>query len=74
MATAGHAGTNISPQKEVTTNHPGNIALSSGLTPSLQALIRKLVAQAHSGSGTSPQVRNERKEEVIIDAEVDGVR
>jgi DNA-binding NarL/FixJ family response regulator len=74
MVTAGHARANSTLQQEVTTAHPRKIALPSDVTPTLEALIRKLIAQARNGSEACAGVDNDRKGQVIIDTEVDGVR
>jgi len=74
MVTAGHAMANSTLQQEVTTAHPRKIALPSDVTPTLEALIRKLIAQARNGSEACAGVDNYRKGQVIIDTEVDGVR
>ena len=56
------------------TSYPSETRVTSTVAPSLEALIRKLVAQARNGSETCAEVSNDRKGQVIIDAEVDGVR
>jgi DNA-binding NarL/FixJ family response regulator len=74
MAAAGQAQANFGLQKEVTTSHPSEITSSSDVAPSLKVLIRKLVAHARNGSEACVAVNNDRKGQVIFDAEVDGVR
>ena len=56
------------------TSYPSETRVTSTVAPSLEALIRKLVAQAANGSDTCDEVSNGRKGQVIIDAEVDGIR
>jgi hypothetical protein len=65
---------NIGLPKEVTTRHPGKIPLSAELAPSLETLIRKLVAQACNEPGACAEVSSDGKGRVIIDTEVDGIR
>jgi DNA-binding NarL/FixJ family response regulator len=74
MTAAGHVGANFGLQKEVTHSHPRKIPLPSGLAPSLEALIRKLVVQARNGSDACADGNNDGEGQIIIDAEVDGVR
>jgi DNA-binding CsgD family transcriptional regulator len=74
MVASRQAGANLGPQKEVTTDHRGSIPLSSGLAPSLEVLIRKLVAEASSGPDACADANEHREGQVIVDAEVDGVR
>jgi DNA-binding NarL/FixJ family response regulator len=74
MAAAGRAQANFGLQKEVTTSHPSEITSSSHVAPSLKALIQKLVAHARNGSGACAEVSNDRRGQVIFDAEVDGIR
>ena len=71
MPTAERAEANDVLPKEVTTRHLGEISLSAELAPSLEALIRKLVAQAQEACAEGS---NDGKGQVIIDAQVDGVR
>jgi DNA-binding NarL/FixJ family response regulator len=74
MPATGHSGANVGLRKEVTSRHPCKIPLSSELTPSLETLIRKLVAQACNEPESSAEGSNNGKGQIIIDAEVDGVR
>lgn len=74
MPTAGRAEANVGLRKEVATRHPRKITLPAELAPSLDTLIRKLVAQAQSAQEASAEHRTDGKEQVIIDAQVDGVR
>ena len=74
MPAAGHATANVGLRKEVTTRHPCKIPLSSGVEPSLETLIRKLVAQACNEPEDCAEGSNDGKGQIIIDAEVDGVR
>jgi len=74
MPVAGHSGANVGLRKEVTSRHPCKIPLSCELAPSLETLIRKLVAQACDEPEASAQGSNNGKGQTIIDAEVDGVR
>jgi DNA-binding NarL/FixJ family response regulator len=74
MPAAGHPGANVGLRKEVTSRHLCKIPLCSELAPSLETLIRKLVAQACNESEASAEGSNNGKGQIIIDAEVDGVR
>jgi DNA-binding NarL/FixJ family response regulator len=74
MAAARHTGANCGLQKEVPTDHLRKIPLSSSIEPSLETLIRKLLAKACSRRGASADVNHFRQGQVIIDAKVDGVR
>jgi DNA-binding CsgD family transcriptional regulator len=74
MVASRHTGANLGPQKEVATGHRDKIPLSSGVAPSLEVLIRKLVAEARSGPDVCADVDDHREGQVIVDAEVDGVR
>jgi DNA-binding NarL/FixJ family response regulator len=74
MPAAGRAEANIGLPKEVTTRHPGKIPLSAELAPSLETLIRKLIAQARNEQEACGGGSNDGKGQVIIDAQVDGVR
>jgi DNA-binding NarL/FixJ family response regulator len=58
----------------VATARPRKVLSSPGVVPSLETLIRQLIAQAHNGSDACAEGNNDGKERVIIDAEVDGVR
>jgi DNA-binding NarL/FixJ family response regulator len=73
MRTAGHSGANVGLRKEVTTRHPCKIQLSPDLGPSVETLVRKLVAQACNESATS-EGTEDGKGQIIIDVEVDGIR
>jgi DNA-binding NarL/FixJ family response regulator len=74
MPAAERSGANGGLRKEVTSRHPCKIPLSTELAPSLETLIRKLVAQACNEPEASTEGRNDEKGRIIIDAEVDGVR
>ena len=74
MPIAGRAEANVGLRKEVATRHPRKISLSAELAPSLETLIRELVTQAQSGQEARAERRTDGKEQVIIDAQVDGVR
>ena len=74
MPAAGHSGANVGLRKEVTPRHPCKIPLSPDLAPSVETLIRKLVAQACNESAASAEGSDDGKGQIIIDAEVDGVR
>jgi DNA-binding NarL/FixJ family response regulator len=58
----------------VTDPHPTKVCSSSASATSLENLIRKLVAQASSGPKALSKESNDPKGQVIIDAEIDGVR
>jgi DNA-binding NarL/FixJ family response regulator len=73
MRTAGHSGANVGLRKEVTTRHPCKIQ-SPDLGPSVETLVRKLVAQACNESATSAEGTEDGKGQIIIDVEVDGIR
>ena len=73
MVTAGHRVAKSELQQEVTTTHPRQIALPSQVAPALEALARKLIAQARNGSEACAVI-NDRKVYVLVDLEVDGVR
>jgi DNA-binding NarL/FixJ family response regulator len=74
MPVAGHSGAHVGLQKEVTSRHPCRIASSSELAPSLETLVRKLVALASNEPGAYADGSNCGKEQVIFDVEIDGVR
>jgi DNA-binding CsgD family transcriptional regulator len=73
MAASGHVGANFGLRKEATASQPRKIPFPSGVEPSLQVLIRKLVALACNGSDACAEDDN-GEGQIIIDAEVDGVR
>jgi DNA-binding CsgD family transcriptional regulator len=74
LPTAGHSRPTVGLQKEVTPRHPGKIPLSAELAPLVDTLIRKLVAEACNGSDSCAEGNNNGKGQILIDAEVDGVR
>jgi hypothetical protein len=74
MPGVGQSGGNVALRKEVTSRHPCRIPLSAELAPSLETLIRKLVAQACNEPGACAEVSSDGKGRVIIDTEVDGIR
>jgi DNA-binding CsgD family transcriptional regulator len=74
MVASRHTGANLGPLKEVATGHLGEIPPSSGVPPSLEVLIRKLVEEARSGPDACAELNVHRKGQVIVDAEVDGIR
>jgi DNA-binding NarL/FixJ family response regulator len=74
MPAAGHSGANVGLRKEVTPRHPCKIPLSPDLAPSVETLIRKLVAQACNESAASAEGSDDGKGQIIIDVEVDGIR
>jgi DNA-binding CsgD family transcriptional regulator len=74
MGAPGHAGANLGLQAKVTTRHRANAQLNGAVTRSLEVLIRELVAQAGNGVDCSGKENNNGNGQVIIDAEVDGVR
>jgi DNA-binding CsgD family transcriptional regulator len=73
MAASGQTGPDCGLQRGVTTSQPSESPLPSDIAPSLQILIRKLVAQARNGSGGA-QANNNGDGQILIDAQVDGVR
>jgi DNA-binding NarL/FixJ family response regulator len=73
MVTAGHGVAKFSLKQEVMATQPRKIALFSERAPALEALIRKLIARARNCSEACAVI-NDRKVQVIIDLEVDGVR
>ena len=74
MPVGGHSGATAGLRKEVTTRHLCKKPLPSELAPSLETLIRKLVVEACNEPGSRPNGSNNGKGQIIIDAEVDGVR
>src|SRR6266478_1164401 len=73
MVASRHTGANLGPLKEVVTGHLGETP-SSGVPPSLEVLIRKLVEEARSGPDACAELNDHRKGQVIVDTEVDGIR
>jgi DNA-binding CsgD family transcriptional regulator len=65
---------NFCARKEVTTRHRTKISSSSGSGTPTENLIRRLVAEASSELEAIGNESNDRKGQVIIDTEIDGVR
>jgi len=69
-----HSAANSGLRQEVTSRHARKNSLSPELTPSLESLLRKVLAQASSEAETSSQPLSDDKIHIIVDTEVDGVR
>jgi DNA-binding CsgD family transcriptional regulator len=73
LSAGGQCGANFCARKEVTTRHRTMISSSSESGTPTENLIRKLVAKASSELEAIGNEGNDRKGQVIIDIEIDGV-
>jgi DNA-binding CsgD family transcriptional regulator len=74
LSAGGQSRGNFCAPNGVTTRHPNKISSSSGSGTPMENLIRKLVAQVSSELEAISNERDDRKGQVIIDTEIDGVR
>ena len=73
MSAGGQRGANFFARKEVTARHRNKLSSSSGPRISTENLIRKLVEEASTELEAIGNENNDRKGQVIIDTEIDGV-